>query len=138
MFLLLLCCNKASNRIVLTSKGFSVFFWITLSHEVSRHFPIHTHTHQYMRTLRTFYIFAVHRPAGGCTPSTTSLFGLNITQWRVKDFPDGGKGANRWIGAKSYYLARFWSKTIKIKKLDWGTSFNPPMIHLESIEHVFF
>ena len=54
-------CNKVSSRIVLTSKGFSVFFWITLSHEVSRHFP-HTHTHpyQHMRTLRRFYIFAVH------------------------------------------------------------------------------
>ena len=52
--------NKVSSRIVLTSKGFSVFFWITLSHEVSRHFPIHTHTHQYTRTLRRFYIFAVH------------------------------------------------------------------------------
>ena len=36
-------CNKASNRIVLTSKGFSVFFWITLSHEVSRHFPRYTY-----------------------------------------------------------------------------------------------
>ena len=37
-------CNKISSRIVLTSKGFSVFFWITLSHEVSRHFPPPTHT----------------------------------------------------------------------------------------------
>ena len=52
---------------MLTSKGFSVFFWITFSHEASRHFPRHTHTHQYMRTLRTFYIFAIH--TGGYTPS---------------------------------------------------------------------
>ena len=37
-------CNKVFNRIVLTSKGFSVFIWITLSHKVSRHFPPpHTH-----------------------------------------------------------------------------------------------
>ena len=36
-------CNKVSSRIVLISKGFSVFFWITLSHKVSRHFP-HTRT----------------------------------------------------------------------------------------------
>ena len=35
-------CNKASNRIVSKTKGFSVFFWIILSHEVSRHFPTHT------------------------------------------------------------------------------------------------
>ena len=42
------------------TKGFSVFFWITLSHEVSRHFPP-PHTHQHTRTLRTFYIFAVHQ-----------------------------------------------------------------------------
>ena len=53
-------CNKVSSRIVLTSKGFSVFFWITLSHEVSRHFPTHTHPYQHMRTLRRFYISAVH------------------------------------------------------------------------------
>ena len=40
-------CNKASNRIVSKRKGFSVFFWIILSHEVSRHFPTHTHTSTY-------------------------------------------------------------------------------------------
>ena len=40
------------------TKGFSVFFWIILSHEVSRHFPTHQHT----RTSRTFYIFTVHQP----------------------------------------------------------------------------
>ena len=34
-------CNNASNRTVSIPKGFSVFFWITLSHEVSRHFPTH-------------------------------------------------------------------------------------------------
>ena len=34
-----------------------MFFWITLSHKVSRHFPIHQHT----QTLRTFYIYTVHR-----------------------------------------------------------------------------
>ena len=46
---------------MLTSKGFSVFFWITLSHEVSRHFPpTHSHPYQHTRTLRRFYIFAVH------------------------------------------------------------------------------
>ena len=38
------CCNKVSSRIVLTSKGISVFFWIFLLHEVSRHFPTYTHT----------------------------------------------------------------------------------------------
>ena len=38
------------------TKGFGVFFWITLSHEVSKHFPTRQHT----RTSKTFYIFAVH------------------------------------------------------------------------------
>ena len=50
-------CNKASNQIVSKTKGFSVFLWITLSHEVSRHFPTYTSTYA---NLRTFYIFAVH------------------------------------------------------------------------------
>ena len=56
-----LFCNKVSSQIVLTSKGFSVFFWITLSHEVSRHFPPPpTQPYQHMQTLRTFCIFTVH------------------------------------------------------------------------------
>ena len=38
-------CNKASNGMVSKTKGFSVFFWITLSHEVSRPFPTHTSTY---------------------------------------------------------------------------------------------
>ena len=54
-----LFCNKVSSRIVLTSKGFIVFFWIFLSHEVSRLSP-YTHTQQHTRTSRTFCIFAVH------------------------------------------------------------------------------
>ena len=40
------------------TKGIS-FFWIPLSPKVSRHFPIHTRTHQHTRTSRIFYIFAV-------------------------------------------------------------------------------
>ena len=32
-------CNKASNRIVSKQKDLVVFFWITLSHEVSRYSP---------------------------------------------------------------------------------------------------
>ena len=51
-----LFCNKVSSRIVLTSKGFSVFFWITLSHEVSGHFPIHTHTSTYANFKNLLYI----------------------------------------------------------------------------------
>ena len=50
-----LFCNKVSSRIVLTSKGFSVFFWITLSHEVSRHFP-HTCTSTYANFKNLLYI----------------------------------------------------------------------------------
>ena len=60
-------CNKASNQIVFKSKGISVFFWIILSHEVSRHFPTYTPTQQHKRTSRIFCIFAVH--TGGYTPS---------------------------------------------------------------------
>ena len=52
-------CNKCIQPDCVKIKGFSVFFWITLSHEVSRHFPIHQHT----QTSRTFYIFTVNRPA---------------------------------------------------------------------------
>ena len=51
-----LFCNKVSSRIVLTSKGFSVFFWITLSHEVSGHFPVHTHTSTYANFKNLLYI----------------------------------------------------------------------------------
>ena len=36
-------CNKTSSRIVFKQKGISVFFWIFLSHEVSRLSP-YTHT----------------------------------------------------------------------------------------------
>ena len=50
------CYNKVSSRIVLASKGFSVFFWITLSHEVSRHFPIHTCTSTYVNFENLLYI----------------------------------------------------------------------------------
>ena len=59
-------CNKASNRIVFKQKGISVFFWIILSHKVSRLSP-YTHTHQHMRASRIFCIFTV--PRGGYTPS---------------------------------------------------------------------
>ena len=52
-------CNKASNRIVFKQKGISVFFWIILSHEVSR-LSLYTHTHQRTRTSRIFCIFVVH------------------------------------------------------------------------------
>ena len=53
-------CNKlASNQIVFKQKGISVFFWIILSHEVSRHFPTYTPTQQPMRTSRIFCIFTV-------------------------------------------------------------------------------
>ena len=51
-----LFCNKVSSQIVLTSKGFSVFFWITLSHKVSGHFPVHTHTSTYVNFKNLLYI----------------------------------------------------------------------------------
>ena len=61
-------CNKISSWIVLTSKGFSVFFWITLSHEVSRHFPhTHTHTHINIRKLQEPSAYSLYN--GGYTPS---------------------------------------------------------------------
>ena len=57
-------CNKASNRIV-SNKGFSVFFWITLSHEVSRHFPTHTSTYANFENL----LHICCTPTGEVTPS---------------------------------------------------------------------
>ena len=52
-------CNKASNRIVSKTEGFIVFFWKTLSHEVCRHFPVHTRTSTYAN-FENLLIFAVH------------------------------------------------------------------------------
>ena len=70
MSLLLFIVIKHPTRLCQIPKGFSVFFWITPSHEVSRYFPPpHTLTHQYTQTLGTFYIFTVHRLASGCTLS---------------------------------------------------------------------
>ena len=61
-----LFCNKVSSRILLTSKGFSVFFWITLSHEVSRHFP-HTHNHISIHELQESSVYSLY--TGRYTPS---------------------------------------------------------------------
>ena len=38
------------------TEGFSVFFWIILSHKVSRHFPTHTHTSTYANFENLLYI----------------------------------------------------------------------------------
>ena len=42
--------------IVSIPKGFSVFFWIILSHEVSRHFPTHTN----IRELREPFVYSLY------------------------------------------------------------------------------
>ena len=82
MFLLLLCCNKASNWIVLTSKGFSVFFWITLSHEVSRLFPTHTHTHINTCELREPSTYLLY---------TDRLADVPLHWWRIQCPVEGGR-----------------------------------------------
>ena len=60
-------CNKASNRIVFKQTGFSVFFWIVLSQEVSRHFPTYTHPHSNIRELQESSVYSLY--TGRCTPS---------------------------------------------------------------------
>ena len=47
------------------TKGFSVFFWIFLLHEVSRHFPTYTHTD--IRELQEPFVYLLY--TGGYTPS---------------------------------------------------------------------
>ena len=54
---------------MLTSKGFSVFFWITLSHEVSRHFP-HTQ-HINIRELQESSVHSLY--TGRYTPSQETM-----------------------------------------------------------------
>ena len=86
MFLLLViyCCNKASNRIVPKTKGFSVFSWIPLSPEVSRLSP-YTHAQQHMRTSRIFYIFPIH-------------YNTLLTPSLVKNLMSRGRRRNKfWI-----------------------------------------
>ena len=74
LLLVIYCCNKASNQIVPRTKDLVFYSWIPLSPEVSRLSP-YTHAQQHTRTSRTFYTFAVHRPAliipqmDICTPS---------------------------------------------------------------------
>ena len=51
--------NKVSSRIVLTSKGFSVFFWITLSPEVSR-LSLFTHNHINIREFQEPSVYSLH------------------------------------------------------------------------------
>ena len=81
MFLLLFIVFKASNRIVSKTKGFSVFFWTTLSHEVSRHFP--THTSIYVNFENLLYI--------RCTLADKPLH-----WWRIRCPVEGG-GTKSWI-----------------------------------------
>ena len=73
-------CNKASNRIVSKTKGFSVFFWITLSHEVSRHFPTYTST----------YVNFENLPHICCT-----LADIPLHWWRIRCLVEGG--TKSWI-----------------------------------------
>ena len=70
-------CNKASNRIVSIPKGFSVFFWITLSHEVSRHFPTRTSTYANFENL--LYIH--------CIPTDNKP----LHWWRIRCPVEGGR-----------------------------------------------
>ena len=60
-------CNKASNRIVFKQEGISVFFWIILSHKVSRHFPTCTHPHGNIRELQESSVYSLY--TGRYTPS---------------------------------------------------------------------
>ena len=53
-------CNKASNRIVFKQKGFSVFFWIIPSHEMSRHFPTYTHPHSTIHELQESSVYSLY------------------------------------------------------------------------------
>ena len=59
-------CNKASNRIVFKQKGISVFFWIILSHEVSKLSP-YTHAHINICELQEPSVYLLY--TGGYTPS---------------------------------------------------------------------
>ena len=76
------CCNKASNQIVSETKGFSVFFWIILSHEVSRHFPTHTHTLTNANFENLLHI--------RCT-----LEDIPLHWWRIRCLVEGG--TKSWI-----------------------------------------
>ena len=67
LLLVIYYCNKASNWIVPKQKDSVSSSGYPLSPEVSRLSPC-THVQQHTRTSRTFYIFAVHRPAYN-TPS---------------------------------------------------------------------
>ena len=44
---------------------------------------------------------------------TTSLFGLNDTQWRVKDFPDGERAPIAGLGQKAIIWQDFGRKLYK-------------------------
>ena len=64
-------CNKASNRIVFKQEGISVFFWIILSHKVSRHFPTCTHPHSNILKLQESSVYSLY--TGGYTPSRLNV-----------------------------------------------------------------
>ena len=85
-------CNKASNRIVSKTKGFSVFFWIILSHEVSRYFPIHTRTSTYLNFENLLYIRG--------TPT-------NIPLSLVENLMSRGRRNKSWIVSSRLHTAIF-------------------------------
>ena len=62
--------------------------------------------------------------------SLYSGFFLVKLQWRIQDFPDGvGGGApTSKMGAQAYYLAKFFSKTMKMKEFGTrgGGLWHPP------------
>ena len=58
--LLIIYCNKASNRIVTKSKDLVFYSWKPLSPEASRFSP-YTHAQHHRRTSRTFCTFTVTR-----------------------------------------------------------------------------
>ena len=89
MFFTVICVVlKVSSRIMLTSKGFSVFFWIILSHKVSRHFPIHTRTSTYANFKNLLYI----RGTLADIPLHFSVDLLSDTEFLVYKLPKTGRG----------------------------------------------
>ena len=127
-------------------KGFSVFFWITLSHEVSRHFPPppHTHTHQHTRTSRTFYIFAVHQPTikplQHFSFQTCNLLLLNLMVREITECTGSGhKLQLTHHSSKSTFNKFFWNyNSFRFKVTLTDTSLTASANKNERNETIFF
>ena len=90
-------CNKASNWIVSKTKGFSVFFWIILSHKVSRYFPTHTHINIHeLREPSTYYCTLVDIPLQ-CSQRLNHNWHIWKSEsqncwWAEQEYCNGGRG----------------------------------------------